>query len=521
MLGSGGNVHKWISYSVGLMLLCLGSSVHAAWHEARTKHFVIYSDDNPRNLEQFAVRLEKFDQAVRHITHMDDPPLGDGNRLTIFVLPNEGAVEKLHGGKNVGGFYSPRASGSVAFVPRRAGYGGDSGWDEEVIFFHEYAHHLMLQNVDHPFPRWMVEGFAEFLSTAKINKDGSVLLGAAAQHRAYSLARGDWAPLETLLGDDYSGVSEDRREATVYARGWLLTHYLVFEPTRDGQAARYVDAVTRGVPPLQAATQAFGDLKQLDRDLRTYLRRITGSIAAMRIGSNSVQAGSVEIRALSDAAAAVLPLRIRSKRGVDRKTAEPLAIEVRKVHARFPADELVLRTLAEAEIDAGHANASEVAAEAAMKLNPRNTEALIYKARAIQERAQSAEGAQRTALFEQARKTFIAANKLDPEDPEPLLLFHLAHLAEGKVPTPNAIAALHYASDLAPHDLGLRMTSGMQYVQDGDLKAARRTLALVAFNPHGGKLAEVARAVIAKLDKGDAKGAFAAASAGSDAKPTE
>jgi hypothetical protein len=114
---------------------------------------------------------------------------------------------------------------------------------------------------------------------------------------------------------------------------------------------------------------------------------------------------------------------------------------------------------------------------------------------------------------------FSAANKIDPEDPEPLLLFYRAHLADGKAPTANAIAALHYASDLVPQDLGLRMTSGVLHLQNGDLPTARRTLVLVAYNPHGGKLSEVATAVIAKIDANDRAGALKAANA-DDSKST-
>ena len=234
----------------------------------------------------------------------------------------------------------------------------------------------------------------------------------------------------------------------------------------------------------------------------------------MRIGAERVQPGPIEVKPLGPGAAAVMPFRQRSKMGVDKTTAEPLAAEVRKVNTRFPGDPLVLSTLAEAEFDAGHPVAAEAAADAALKLNPNNTEALIYKARAIQRRAEEADEAQRAALFDQARKTYISANKIDPEDPEPLLLFYRAFLEEGRRPTANAIAALHYASDLAPQDIGLRMTSGMQYVSEGNLKAARQTLILVAFNPHGGKLAETAKAVIAKIDAGDAQGALQAARAG-------
>ena len=88
-----------------LPMLQLGSEANAAWHVAKSRHFVIYADDTPRNLQEFATRLERFDQAVRHVAKLDDPPVGDGNRLTVFVLANEAAVQKMIGQKDVGGFY--------------------------------------------------------------------------------------------------------------------------------------------------------------------------------------------------------------------------------------------------------------------------------------------------------------------------------------------------------------------------------------------------------------------------------
>ena len=42
--------------------------------------------------------------------------------------------------------------------------------------------------------------------------------------------------------------------------------------------------------------------------------------------------------------------------------------------------------------------------------------------------------------------------------------FYMAFLGEGIAPTANALAALHYASDLAPQDLGMRMNSAMAYL---------------------------------------------------------
>ena len=53
----------------------------------------------------------------------------------------------------------------------------------------------------------------------------------------------------------------------------------------------------------------------------------------------------------------------------------------------------------------------------------------------------------------------------------------------------------------------VRMNSAMQHLRDRDLKSARKTLVPIAFNPHEGEAATVARAMIGRIDAGDIAGA--------------
>src|SRR6059036_173827 len=157
------------AWCVATVVAATGTQANATWYQASSKHFVIYSDNNPRQLQSFASTLERFDQAVRAVMHYDDPPVGDGNRLTVFVLPTVGAVQKLAG----------KQTGDI---------------DTSTVFFHEYTHHLQFENLDRPYPVWLVEGFATFMQTAKVQKDGSVLLGAAPEERAWGLLGTDSIP---------------------------------------------------------------------------------------------------------------------------------------------------------------------------------------------------------------------------------------------------------------------------------------------------------------------------------------
>jgi tetratricopeptide (TPR) repeat protein len=502
---------RFLLASIAAVLASGGAPAHAAWYQASSKHFVIYADESPKELSEFATKLERFDQAVRHVRGMDDPPVGLGNRLTVFVLPSVGAVQKLmNGDQFIEGFYTGRASGSYAFVPRTTGAEGPNALHADTIFFHEYAHHLMFQIVDRPLPQWVVEGFAEFMSTVRFEKNGDIGLGAPANHRAWGLLLGDKLPIETMLSGNFSKLNPEMRES-LYGRGWLLVHYLTFETSRAGQLDRYVDLLSKGTPALDAARTAFGDLKRLDRDLDSYLRR--SSLSYLRLGGARFQPGKIDVQPLGDGAAKVVMLRVQSKRGVDQKTAEPLARQVRAVEGRYPGNELVELTLAEAELDAGHPEASEAAADRVLKVNPNDTKAMVFKGRATLALALKEAGEKRRAACNEARSLFVAANKLDTEDPEPLMEFYKSFVAEGIRPNDNAIAALHYASDLAPQDIPLRLNSALQYLRDGNASEARKALTVIAYDPHGEQLAQVARSMIEKIDAGNTRDALAVARA--------
>ena len=485
--------------SAAIVLAGIGQPASAAWHKASSKHFIIYADQNPERLDAFARKLEKFDQAVRLARGMKDPSVGDGNRVTIYVVRNTSAVQSLANDKSgfVAGFYMPRASGPIAFVPQST---NSTNLNADTIFLHEYAHHILLQDLDRPYPEWLVEGFAEFLSTTSFEKNGTVVLGRAAHHRAFGIFHVEGLPLESILAGNYGKITVGQRES-IYGRGWLLTHYLTFDEKRRGQLDAYINAIANGTPALDAAKRAFGSVIQLERDLRSYLSK--NRIPALFIDGSKFRTPVVDIQPVSAGTAKVLPLRMESKRGVTKQTAEPLAAKVRQVQAAYAGDPFVEVTLAEAEIDADHPEAAEAAADRALASDPRNVEAMIFKGRAMIEQALAAPKHD-SKRFAAGRSWFTKANKLDVDDPEPLLEYYQSFLFEGIKPTPNAIDALHYASDLAPQDLGLRFTSAVQFLKDGDRKSARQTLTTIAYTPHGQELAETAQKLIARIDSGDA-----------------
>ena len=472
--------------------ILMASQSSAAWHKASTRHFVVYADEDAEYLRSYAEKLERVDQAIRSARGMADPEIGLGNRLTIFVVPSALDVAKLMRGNNpsVAGFYRTSATNMIAVVPRRTNR--QTQLTSDAVFFHEYAHHLMFQSFNAPMPAWLVEGFAEFMSTAEALPNGSVGLGAAPVHRARDLYRRvNPFPFTQLLAG--ARPRTDRERSAIYSRGWLLTHYLTFAENRRGQLEKYLSLIAGGTDGTQAAQIAFGDLRTLERDTEDYLD--ADKFPYLTVPADRLKVGSITVERLSDGAAAMMPLHIRLRGGADEDR-PALVAEIAALAARYPNDPLVQSTLGYAYIDGGNPAGAETAADATLAADARSVEGMVLKGRALLAKAKAS---RKGEDFTVARSWFNKANRIDPEDPEPLIWFYRSFFEQKAPPTANATAALTYASALAPQDMGLRLIAARLYLGQGKIAEAKRRLIPVAYNPHGGKLADEAQELLQRI----------------------
>lgn len=490
-----------------LMFLWAPALLAAEWHEARSAHFIVYSKGDPRRLRVFAEELERFDAGMRLLRELPQTEDSPNNRLTVFLLDDAADVQRL-GGVGTGnflGFYKARAGGSVAFAPRRTGFDEDQ-LSAQTILQHEYAHHFMFRNYTAPFPRWLIEGFAEFSATARAAKDGGIDFGLPAHHRSREVFRENKVTVRDLLANVDLGA---RPVSGIYGRGWLLTHYLTFAQSRRGQLDRYIAEINKGAPSLEAAERAFGNLFELDREVDRYAR---ARLSYVRIPGTKLKPGPIEIRQMSAGANAILPWHMYSRRGVDEKEAKRIVRRARKAAAPYPDDPFVQVALAEAEIDFGNLDGADAAAARALAADPTTMRAMLVRGRVAVKKLIDAKLNDAKA-WTAARRWFVDASRLEPGAPEPLILFHRSFGQQGVQPTENAAAALVLAGNLAPEDRELRLAIARHYLAIEKSELARPLLAVTAFDPHGGKGAELAGAVIAVLDEKGAAAALAAWSA--------
>src|SRR5262245_44433170 len=126
-------------WMVVLSILVLPSAARAAWLEASSEHFVVYADDNERNIRRFSERLERYHAAMAYITAVDVATPSPSNRVNVYVVSTVGRVRELYGegSQYIGGFYSPRAGGSFAIVPK-VNSGGSELDFSMITLLHEY-----------------------------------------------------------------------------------------------------------------------------------------------------------------------------------------------------------------------------------------------------------------------------------------------------------------------------------------------------------------------------------------------
>lgn len=196
----------------------------------------------------------------------------------------------------------------------------------------------------------------------------------------------------------------------------------------------------------------------------------------------------------------MVKMRMASTFGVDKATAGPLFAKAAPVAARYPDDPVVQGWLAEMAYDAGDDAAALAAADRAIARDPKSTQALLYRARIDMRRLAAASNAT-PADWIAARKPILAANRLNPDDAEPLWTFYQSFVTEGREPSKSAFAGLYRAQDLIPQDPGVRFAAAMARLNAGEAGAARALLRPLAYNPHASG-DNVAAKIVAALDAG-------------------
>jgi hypothetical protein len=492
-----------IRMALALLLVLVPATARAEWWRAETDHFVIYSQDKKASTQQFAVELERFDNALRMLQNLPTrppKPLSRANKLTIFRTGTERDMAYLYGapGSGVAGFYFARAGAPLAFTPVRS-EGRDArsveGRDEDqraeldprTILQHEYVHHFMLQTFSATYPDWYVEAFAELYGTLVLEADGGFRVGSPPQHRADLIYGLPDIPLTKLF--DQNAKRDEIDHVQFYGYGWLLAHYLSFEPKRKGQLRSYLKALHDGQDGLTAARAAFGDLGQLAKEVRAYK---TGNFPGFAVKPNNYTPPAVDLRPLAEADAAVMTEYMRTRRGVSRKQARDVAGDIEAKARRYPASLFVQLAATEAFLDARRLDEADATADRALAIDPNSTDALVFKGMIAMERGKAGD----KSGFAAARAPLIKAARLDQQDPRPFILYYETFRRAGEAAPEAAVVGLEQIFAEAAFDPDYRLILARQLLIEGKGADAQIVLAPIVYRFHGNQKDNKLRPII-------------------------
>jgi Flp pilus assembly protein TadD len=358
----------------------------------------------------------------------------------------------------------------------------------------------MFQNFAAGYPSWYIEAFAETAATIVLNEDGTFHLGNPPQYRSDALFGSMMTVTpQSLLASTSKPDFEDFYG--YYSVGWLMNHYLTFEPSRKGQLQTYLRLVNGGMDSGPAARQAFGDLNKLGSEIGRYKR--SGRLGGADVRPATKPNLNMTMRKLSADEEAIMRLRMRSKAGVSRKEARGIAADARAIARRYPDSLLVNLELAEAEFDAENYAAAQAAADRALQLRPDSIEALDSKGQILIEL-----GKKDKSQLARARTFLAKAHQLDPGNPEPLLLNYLSYFYSGQAIPESALVGLETAYGAARQDSGLRLVLARQLLAEGKGQLARDILLPLGLNPHESKNKKKIRGIIELIDAGKVAEAY-------------
>jgi Flp pilus assembly protein TadD len=468
------------------ILLFAHAPASAAWRKAESANFIVYGKAGEAKMRQQAALLEDYHSFLRLLTGVSDPPAR--NKLRVYLMNRSDIRLARDVPSSVDGFYAATPAGMAAFVDDGAG-GWGSG--ENEILFLEIAQHFMMQYRPAAYPAWFVEGFAEYVMTAKLG-DKTIEFGLPSANRARLLAHARWLPVERVLFERPSWQSEER--AMFYAQSWLLAHYLTRDDGRREKFKAYVAALSSGTPPREAFTAQFGDIKAFGRMVEAYTRQLTYSRLTR---ASAAAAPEVGVETLPAAAEELLPAEAALYIGQRDKYAEAVLTKVRAEAAKHPGDPYARRVLATAEVLHGDGVRGDAIVDQLLASSPGDAE-LLYLKGMRHLIAGRADEAKRKEAFTQARSWFARAHKANAGHWRALARYAESLTTDARFNSENTLNIMLLAHDLAPQVVELSMNAANLLMLRNRQREAEKILLPLASNPHNPTLAAAAQSMLEK-----------------------
>jgi len=284
------------------------SDPNQGWIEVRSPHFVVASNAGEKEARRIA---DQFEQ-IRTLFHTAFAGLrvDPAQPVLILAAKNENTMKMLlpedwevKGHVHPAGWYQQGEDKHYVILQLDS-----AGANPFHALYHEYTHALMHLNFT-GLPLWLDEGLAEFYGNSRLGEKES-RTGTIDKTHLYILQQNKLLPIETLLNVEQSSpyYNEANQASVFYAESWALVHYLMMDPEAQQRQLlkNFLAAWDQSGNQIDAARQAFGDLKRFGQMIEGYSRQTTFRVGLLKNGQQAADK-SYTVRSLP--AGEVLALR--------------------------------------------------------------------------------------------------------------------------------------------------------------------------------------------------------------------
>lgn len=252
-----------------------GADNASDWLQIRSPHFTVVTDSGEHDGRRFLDQMERMRWVFQNMFPWAD--VDPSSPIVAIALRTHKDMQALEptaylakGQLDLAGLFLRAPDTNYILVRMDV-----EGAHPYTFVYHEYTH-LELGTV--AMPIWLNEGLAEFFQNTEI-RDKDVILGEPDPLNLRILQQQGLIPLPVLLHVDAGSpyYHEEDKGNIFYAESWALTHLLEIADFNGhtNRIGQYLSLVSHRVDPVDAAQQAFGDLKKLQSELADYTRRLS------------------------------------------------------------------------------------------------------------------------------------------------------------------------------------------------------------------------------------------------------
>lgn len=242
---------KIIMAALGLLVFCFSQPALANL-EVRSENIIFYGDVKPEDAKRIVRNLEVYRSVILSLSGVKNRP--DPVPLRIYAFKDGKRLNKFANRRGIAGLYTTGARGPIFLTVSQGGFKKNK-WSSQVAL-HEYSHHVLHALSKDNYPRWYDEGFANYLSTFKIDGD-VVTIGEPKVSHGLSMERAGWMDIDVILSS-INRYPSTRRLDKFYGQSWLYVHYMQNTPELSKKLPEYLRLLKTEKNPLQAFEKAFG-----------------------------------------------------------------------------------------------------------------------------------------------------------------------------------------------------------------------------------------------------------------------